>query len=41
MLRGALTVEGDAELLVLTQRLFPGPPPGDGTRAIATEGRQA
>jgi putative sterol carrier protein len=41
MLRGALTVEGDAELLVLAQRLFPGPPPGDGTRAIATEGRQA
>jgi putative sterol carrier protein len=26
MLRGAMSVEGDRELLVLFQRLFPGPP---------------
>ena len=26
LLRGALAIEGDAELLVLFQRLFPGPP---------------
>lgn len=28
MLRGVLTVEGDAVSLVLFQRLFPSPPPG-------------
>jgi putative sterol carrier protein len=28
VLRGALEVEGDAELLTLFQRLFPGPPAG-------------
>jgi putative sterol carrier protein len=31
VLRGALVVEGDPELLTLFQRLFPGPPKRDGT----------
>lgn len=36
MLRGVLIVEGDAVLLVLLQRLFPGPPP---SRSRGAKGR--
>jgi putative sterol carrier protein len=32
-LRGAVTVEGDPELLILFQRVFPGPPPTGKTSA--------
>lgn len=40
MLRGALAVEGDPELLVLVQRIFPGPPDAGNRRLVAAEGRQ-
>lgn len=29
VLRGAVAVDGDPELLIIIQRLFPGPPPAD------------
>jgi putative sterol carrier protein len=29
VLRGAVSVDGDPELLIIIQRLFPGPPPAD------------
>lgn len=41
MLRGALSVDGDVELLVLFQRLFPGPPHAHGPRPAAITGRPA
>ena len=38
LLRGRLAIEGDPELLVLTQRLFPGPPAGSSGRGALTGG---
>jgi len=41
MLRGALIVEGDPDLLVLFQRLLPGPPDARVPRPVAVAGRQS
>ena len=41
VLRGAVTVEGDLELAVLFQRVFPGPPRSRSTRRTAGGGRKA
>jgi len=42
LLRGLMTVEGDPEIVVVFQRLFPGPPNARFRRATATnEGRPA
>jgi hypothetical protein len=44
LLRGALAVDGDPELLVLTQRLFPGPSAdssGSSGSDSVTEGRRS
>ncbi len=42
MLRGAVALEGDAGLLVVFQRLFPGPAStGDGRGVVGYAGRQA
>jgi hypothetical protein len=41
LLRGQLAVDGDPELLVLTQRLFPGPPAGSSGRSAVAEGRRS
>jgi len=38
LLRGEIGVEGDIELLMLFDRLFPGPPRGHGTSAHPTRG---
>src|SRR5262249_16715373 len=38
MLRNELTFEGDAELLLLLQRAFPGPPQSSHPRAVAGAG---
>jgi putative sterol carrier protein len=38
-LRGAMTVEGDPELLVLFQRLFPGPPQAEPRKTSAGQRR--
>lgn len=40
LLRGTLAVDGDPELLVLTQRLFHGPPVGSSGGKAVTEGRR-
>jgi putative sterol carrier protein len=40
LLRGELTVDGDPELLVLTQRLFPGPTAGSSRRDVVASGRR-
>ena len=40
LLRGELSFDGDPELLVLCQRLFPGPPAGDPS-SVGTEGRRS
>jgi ubiquinone biosynthesis protein UbiJ len=39
-LRGALTLEGDLDLLVLVQRLFPRPVAAHGRRRAATPGKR-
>ena len=41
LLRGQLAVDGDPELLVLTQRLFPGPPAGSSGHSAVAEGRRS
>jgi putative sterol carrier protein len=38
LLRGELTVEGDLELLMRLQRLFPGPPRGSGAASRSAGG---
>jgi putative sterol carrier protein len=40
MLRGELAVEGDWELMVLFQRLFPGPPSSRDRRRTVGDGRR-
>jgi predicted lipid carrier protein YhbT len=40
ILRGSLAVEGDPELLVLFQRLFPGPPRSAGRQPVTNTGRR-
>jgi putative sterol carrier protein len=40
VLRGAVTVDGDWELMVMLQRLFPGPPAKRGRRANGRNGRR-
>ena len=40
VLRGALALEGDWELMVLFQRLFPSPPRGSARDATAGKGRR-
>jgi putative sterol carrier protein len=40
VLRGAVTLEGDWELLVLLQRLFPGPPNAKGPRNGGARGKK-
>lgn len=40
LLRGAMSVEGDAELMVLFQRLFPGPPRSRKRRPTAASPRR-
>jgi putative sterol carrier protein len=39
-LRGVMTVEGDGELMVLFQRLFPSPPTARGKRHVAGYARR-
>jgi putative sterol carrier protein len=39
-LRGALTFEGDAHLLLAFQRLFPGPPGSRAQQGTASSGRR-
>jgi putative sterol carrier protein len=39
LLRGALAIDGDPELIVLAQRLFPGPAAGSPDSNNVTEGR--
>jgi putative sterol carrier protein len=41
VLRGELVIEGDWRLLVLVQRLFPGPPRSRGRRAAAGRRRRS
>jgi hypothetical protein len=41
LLRGQLRVDGDAELLVLTQRLFPGPPDTSSGRTAVAGARRS
>jgi len=40
MLRGALTFQGNAHLLLAFQRLFPGPPSSRDQQGIASSGRR-
>jgi putative sterol carrier protein len=40
VLRGALTIDGDVELLVRLQRLFPGPPVRRARRSRSGDGRR-
>ena len=40
MLRGALTFQGDAHLLLAFQRLFPGPPSSRAQQGAASSGRR-
>jgi putative sterol carrier protein len=39
-LRGVVAIEGDLELAVLFQRVFPGPPRSGGTRRNVRQGRE-
>ena len=39
-LRGVVAIEGDLELAVLFQRVFPGPPRSRGTRRNVRQGRE-
>ena len=39
-LRGMVAIEGDLELAVLFQRVFPGPPRSGGTRRNVRQGRE-
>ena len=41
VLRGALTIDGDVELLVRLQRLFPGPPARRARRSRSADGRRS
>jgi len=41
LLRGQMTVDGDPELLVLTQRIFPGPPAGSPESSTVAAGRRS
>ena len=41
LLRGALDFDGDPKLLVLSQRLFPGPPIGPSGRDVVAEARSS
>ncbi|HEY4632014.1 MAG TPA: SCP2 sterol-binding domain-containing protein [Blastococcus sp.] len=41
LLRGELAVDGDPELMVLTQRVFPGPPAGPSGRETVAGARRS